>query len=191
MAAMTPIEIMSRCTPVPLPHFGEYFSNFKQSAFRLECLPQYRVESERDAVDNFKAGKARPADFNSDWVQILTDARSRKAKIGRVRLLPQRPTDYIHFEYEWGYRQHADLGEEIRVIDPRNLGQLSGFSLMLDYWLFDSSSGFLMIYDYTGQFMGVMKSDAAVSELLHTQSRQLLAASSDLSFLSEYLRGLD
>lgn len=154
---MNPIEVFGRATKASLSDFGQCFLTFSNTAFRFECLPEYRVSSEVPAIDRYRSGRSRPEDFNSDWSEILVSAKKRDAVIERVRLLPVPMTEYFKFEYAWGYKYNSALGEKIGIINPSETDITSKLGIFLDFWLFDSKKVFLMSYDYIGRFLGVLE----------------------------------
>lgn len=188
MSAMNPLEVMASSRVCPLEEFGAAFEGFRLEAFRLECLPTYSVDEERDALSLFRRKQPRPASLNSEWLEILDSVRKRNAIVRRIRLLPQIPSEYIHFEYEWGYRVSALHGEEIRGLRVTE-DLIAKFPVLIDFWLFDSRTAFLMLYDFAGRFLGVLQVNDSDVPAFVAQAQQLLAASDDLSQIERYLEG--
>src|ERR1700674_4558028 len=183
---MNPMEIMADAEKCTLPEFGLNFQSFKEEAFRLECLPIYRVNSETTAIQQFERGEPKPVPFNQDWIDILESAKSRGATISRIRLLPRPITSYVKFEYSWGYLPQQNLGEEVRAIDLHRIDVLASATLVIDHWIFDRSNAFLMVYDFMGQFMGVLKAGTATTQLLVKQASHFRTVSQPLSEFELY-----
>jgi len=170
------MDVWAAAEKIPLPQFGSRFNNF-EVAFRLECLPEYRVTGEADAIKRFRENPAnRPPDFNDDWISTLKAAQRRAAVVRRVRVLPEVPNEYLRFEFEWGYRTNAAFGEDIRYLEQKELIR-STLPCAIDYWLFDARDAFLMVYDSIGQFLGVVKADLAATNLLSKAASDLYAKS--------------
>jgi hypothetical protein len=154
--AMSPMEIVGSAEVSALSDFGACFETFRVEAFRFECLPEYFVDEEADAFRAYVAGQDRPANLNIEWINLLQAAKTRGAQVKRVRLLPRPKTEYVKFEYYWGYKPQREFGEEIRLVEPTILKEINNLPLAMDYWLFDRNVGFLMIYDLAGRFLGVL-----------------------------------
>ncbi|MER9338082.1 hypothetical protein NKJ06_29655 [Mesorhizobium sp. M0293] len=166
---------------VSLEDFGAYFENFKQSAFRLEMLPEYDVEEEVEALAAFHAGRPTPDGFNSEWHAIVTSAAERGAKLSRIRCYKE-VSDYLKFEIERGYPGNIKLGETIRYVptaEARSVSETLGLTFLLDFWMFDGSVVFLMHYDCFGRFLGVRQTDESLVPAFITLSERLVAASSE------------
>jgi len=123
--------------------FGHLFSDFEQFAYRLETLPEYRIAGEVERRAKFAAG-APPEP--SPWVKTVAAATAAGRTVQRVRLVPEL-TDYLRFEFTWGYPFSSEAGERISVLEP---AQVTDVDLPGDYWLFDGKYVVLMHYDEEG-----------------------------------------
>ncbi|MER8995554.1 DUF6879 family protein [Mesorhizobium sp. M0678] len=163
-----------------LEDFGAHFESFKQSAFRLELLPKYEVEEEVEALVAFHEGLPAPQGFNSEWHAVIASAAGRGAKLSRIRCYNEI-TDYLKFEVERGYPENIRLGENVRyctTTEALSVSQTLGLTFLLDFWMFDGSVVFLMLYDSFGRFLGVRQADEALVPVFFALSERLLAASS-------------
>lgn len=156
---MNSIDFFYSLRPHPLPDFGKHFSSCKKSAFRLELLSIYTVPEEEKAIALYLAGDPEPpADFNKEWIDILERANRDSVKFSRVRVIDGPLTDYIRFEFDWGYRKNIKFGEDIRFLMRDKIGPFqTPVPVLKDFWLFDDQDCFLMEYDYYGRFLGVTK----------------------------------
>ena len=185
---MDPMDAFASSQKLSLEEFGQHFETFRSRAFRFECLPIYRVASEKGAFINFSRGeKNPPSDFNENWIEILKKVSSRRAEIQRVRLLTSTPTEYIRFECEWGYKRQTKYGEKILFLEENTFKKINNFSITIDYWLFDEDIAYYMIYDFVGQFMGVLKANNLWTTKLREQATRLVTFAKDISFLDAYL----
>jgi len=179
---MIPYELFHRCTVGSLEEFGAEFSTCAR-AFRLELLDTYTEDTETRFFRLYEAGQTEcPEEFNSDWLNTLAAAKSRGAEFRRVRFLSTSPlTPYIEFELDWGYRRNIAAGEQIRAISNVTLDKLVGLTGMaVDFWLFDESRCYLVMYVSVGRFLGVVRTlnkDVALfveaSDLAWKESEQL------------------
>jgi len=133
--------------------FSGLFSSFGASAFRLETLPAYRVESEADELALFLQGKPLPPDGNEAWAQIVTKAVAAGKRMQRVHVVPRRLTPYLRFEIEWGYLYSAEAGEEILLLTHDTPGDLFGTWPLHDFWVFDDHVFVRMHYAEDGRFL--------------------------------------
>jgi hypothetical protein len=128
---------------------GQLFESFTVSAFRLECLPHYRVPQDVEWLQAFREGKPRPPERDArPWLQTVRDAKSRGARMQRVRMVETPLTAYQRFQFSWGYQENEGAGEEISILDHRPDGLL-----VVDFWLFDNTTAVVLEYDDAGRFL--------------------------------------
>lgn len=151
------IEAFESLEQVQLGEFGSYFSSFRKEAFRFEMLPVYDVPQEKEYIKKFQNGISCPADFNSDWLNLIKEAQVRGSHFTRVRFVPlQHITPYLQFEINWGYKRSSATGESIFILNDKTLDPYSQVVPILnDFWLFDQAECFIMYYDQVGRFLGV------------------------------------
>jgi len=180
---MQAYEAFPLLQPVPLSTFGEAFDKFASNAFRLECLPIYTVEEEHSFFLEYKSiGKCSPA-FNSEWLDFLDVAKASGKTVHRSRVLPRSGDDktYFRFEVDCGYRRNLDHGEVVRFLEQEALEQAaSSVPFIVDFWLFDKKSVFVVHYDVRGVFLGASEMHSslipryvALGELLFNRSTAL------------------
>lgn len=124
----------------------------KQSAFRLETLPQYLVPQEAEDFADWKAGKpilTRTPQNNEGIARLQKDAE-RGFQRYRVHILDQPFTAYLGFEL-YLYLDSVAVGSEIYVADRDIDPSLS--ELREDFWLYDDEIAVRMIYDNEGHFL--------------------------------------
>src|SRR5688500_481994 len=75
-----------------LQEFGRAFWDFRRSAFRLETLPQYLVDSEKEPFAEFLAGRPLPPPEaeNAEWRDIVATNVAAGKTMQRIHVLPQR-----------------------------------------------------------------------------------------------------
>jgi hypothetical protein len=136
------------------------FENYQEEAFRLEILPQYKVEGEWEAFLEYKAtGKILPDPEFESFVRDVSQKINSGAKHVRCRVLDNPLTDYEKFEIETGYKPLRDAGAEVLQIAREQFDTLlskvssPGFSPM-DFWLFDNKTLVIMTYDKGGEWKG-------------------------------------
>ena len=131
------------------PDLGKLFETFTRSAFRLECLPEYRVPQDTEWLKRFRAGEPRPQERDSrPWLQTVRNAKARGARMQRVRMVSSPLTEYQRFQFSWGYRENEGAGEETFILDDEPPGLLR-----VDFWLFDDALAVVLEYDDEGHFL--------------------------------------
>jgi hypothetical protein len=139
--------------------FGALFESFQASAFRLETLTEYRVESEAAQLELFLQGKPLPPESSAqaEWRRLVSSAVRGGRPMRRVHVVPRRLTPYLRYEIEWGYLYNAEAGEQIMLLVHDRPGQLFGTWPIDDFWLFDDGTTTCacvrMRYDAAGHFL--------------------------------------
>jgi len=127
--------------------WAAYFRDFTVSAFRLETLSAYNVDDEFDEYQRFLAGERPPADLYYGWLDTVAGHAAAGRSMQRVRVVSRPLSDYVRYEFEWGYEFNVKAGEDIRILDVTNRDvELPD----LDFWMFDSTAVVHMNYDETG-----------------------------------------
>jgi hypothetical protein len=125
-----------------------------KSAFRLEALDHYEVESDGDDFARFKAGEAEPDwERKNPWLEVLRSEKEAGILEHRVRVLRTPLNDYVRFECEWGYVPNSEAGEEIHVLDLAERA-LPPEVVDHDFWLIDDKYPLRMHYAENGEFIG-------------------------------------
>lgn len=124
----------------------------KESAFRLETLPQYLVPQEAESFADWKAGKPMPVrtPANHEGLARLKRDAARGFRRYRVHILDQPLTAYLRFEL-YLYLDSVAVGSEVYVADRDIHPDLA--ELHEDFWLYDDEIGVRMFYDDEGHFL--------------------------------------
>ncbi|NRQ35532.1 hypothetical protein HII36_27415 [Nonomuraea sp. NN258] len=133
--------------------FGKLFDTFDREAFRLETLDYYDAAGTRKGLPAFLAGEEEPEEFkNSPWVTTVSKAVQAGKRMYRVHVVTTPLTDYLRFEFAWGYRRNAKAGEEFYILNlaERDVPGLPDH----DFWLFDERTVVRMEYDEHGAYLG-------------------------------------
>ena len=173
----------------PLP---DLFETFQREAFRVESLPEYRIEGngEYAQFQSYLDGGLQPdPSINAEWYESVSAWRGIGKSIVRVRVIPEHPSPYVDFEIDWFYPHSVSAGEDIFVISEALFR--SELSLPLhDFWIFDSSQVGIMEYAPDGSFLCGANPKYPIQEYLNVQAK-LLGLSTPLRlYLSRKRRGL-
>lgn len=152
-----------------------YLGGFRRSAFRLELLPQYLVEPEREPFSAFLAGQPMPEGHNADWHATIRAHVAAGRMMQRVHVVMPPLTDYLRFEFEWAYAGNSAAGEDTRILD---LSRSTDPGLPdFDFWLFDESTVVAMLYESDGTQIGrELLQDADPAEFIRYRDLALAAA---------------
>lgn len=132
-------------------HYGPYAAH---TAFRLELLPAYAVDSDGDDYRRWLAGEGEPTwERKSAWLQVLRDERAAGLHSSRVRVMSEHPTDYERYASEWGYLLNGEAGEDIRVWHLAD-HPLPDDIVRHDFWIVGDDQVVVMHYDRHGRFEG-------------------------------------
>lgn len=124
--------------------WSRYFRDFASSAFRLELHQIYTMPGEADELRRFHAGELPPADYHYGWLDRMAEARQAGKTVRRVRVVRRPLTEYIRYEFAWGFVYNVEAGEDIRVLD---LTDQPGPDLPdHDFWLFDDTTVVKLLY---------------------------------------------
>ena len=123
------------------------FETFLQEAFRLEALPHYIVDNEKEAFGRFKQSGELTHQSDSEWTSLVEASIASGKSMKRLRLLSNELTPYEQFELV-AYTG-IDAGEDIRV----NARSLYEDKYLYDFWFFDNEFITQMNYGVDGVYI--------------------------------------
>lgn len=133
----------------------EVFDQFKRSAFRLELLPAYSVDSDGADYQRWVAGEPEPTwERKNPWLAELREDTAAGRLHSRVKVMSTQPTDYERYAAEWGYELNAQAGEDIGILDLATRRLPEELEGLHDFWIFDSATVLVMHYDHDGRLLG-------------------------------------
>lgn len=128
--------------------------HFTRSAFRLETLDRYTVDSDQGNVERYLTGQPGPSwAEGGDWFDQLAAERAAGKRRYRVRVWTSPIGPYLRYEAEWGYLYTSKAGEEIYVLDLAETARPSGL-LEEDFFVIDDRRVLRMHYDDQGRLLG-------------------------------------
>jgi hypothetical protein len=138
--------------------------HFTRTAFRLEVLPQYMVDSDQGNVAAYLAGAPGPSwAHGGPWFDQLRQERAEGKRRYRVRILTPPLSDYLRYECEWGYAYTTVAGDEVNILDTAE-SPLPAVDLVdHDWWLIDDQHVLRMHYDADGRFTAAEPLPAAAA----------------------------
>ncbi len=149
------------------------WESFTKSAFRLESLPEYRVNYEDSDFADYLAGKEVDVTKNTEmikWCNLVKSKVAIGASMDRARIVCNPSTDYLRFEMSHAYVMKTEAGEVIRLIseddfdltcDDEELDVIFNRWGAIDFWLLDEEHLLIMDYDDDGTFLGINESKDA------------------------------
>lgn len=129
------------------------FDTFEHSAFRLETLPQYLVDSETERLRRYKAGEPfHLEDSTREWLEFMRREIDGGKRWHKVHVLASPLSEYLRFECEWGYATSTQYGQEVGILDTTEIEKPAEV-LDHDFWIFDDKRVVLLRYDEEGHFL--------------------------------------
>jgi hypothetical protein len=139
-------------------HFVEHPEPAGRTAFRLETLDLYDVNSNGDDVERYVAGEPEPSARSMPWLAQFRAEKKRGLYRSRVHVLTPPLTDYLRFECEWGYVFNVEAGEDVQILDtsetPLEPEVAALFADTRDFWMINDDLVVQMHYDDGGRFVG-------------------------------------
>jgi len=134
------------------------FETFTKTAFRLEALPQYIVDNEKEVFAKFRSSGELSKNPDSKWAKIVKFNIESGKSMKRLRLLSDELTTYEQFEL-LSY-PGIGLGEEIRV----NARSSYKDKYLYDFWFFDNEYITQMHYGVDGTYINNVTRKASDEE---------------------------
>lgn len=137
------------------------FNAARRSIFRLQTLPSYAVDEEREAFDQFLAGMPLPKNPEADpWLQSIQAKVEAGVRVTNLHVIPDQLTPYLRFAIDWSYVYRHRAGEQILFISAEDARRCSP-PVSQDFWLFDDRDVVVMRYDAEGNYLGADGVDVA------------------------------
>src|SRR5437868_7585515 len=129
--------------------------HFTRTAFRLEVLSQYTVDSDQGNVESYLGGDPEPSwAKGGPWFDHLAAERASGKRRYRVHIVEPPLSDYLRYECEWGYSYTVAAGEDVYVLDISETALPTRELIDHDWWLLDEEHVLRMHYDAEGRFLG-------------------------------------
>lgn len=137
-----------------LTALGHLMDRAQHSLFRLETLDHYDVGSDGNDFQRYLRGEDGPDMVRKGvWHKTLEGYRDRGVSVSRVHVVTQPLTDYLRYEFDWGYAYN--LGhEDIRILDVTQQPAPPELDGIGDFWLVDGREAAIMHYDTAGRYLG-------------------------------------
>jgi|SoiMetStandDraft_2_1073263.scaffolds.fasta_scaffold428894_2 uncharacterized protein DUF6879 len=141
-----------------MPDLSWWLQNFQRSAFRLECLPEYKVPQEEEWLAAFKRDGSLPdlTPENDSWLKLVRTHAQHGCSMRRVRIVSHPLTDYERFELAL-FSASVKAGEDIRIAGSSPVSTVAGEGRrtgLPDFWLFDDEVAIVLRYDREARFLG-------------------------------------
>ncbi|MFI6053467.1 DUF6879 family protein [Streptomyces violascens] len=120
---------------IPFNEITHLFSEFEQTAFRLETRRGYASDRQGQRFQAFMRGVLPQPEPNHPWKVNVREQTSRGARFSRVRIVDEPPTDGQRFLMA-AANGNVAAGEDIRIVTRSEAKRLRLPDF--DLWLFDS-----------------------------------------------------
>jgi len=143
-----------------MDELSRLFEEYRTEAFRLELLPQYKVEGEWENFEIFlSTGNIIQDNDLKEYLKDVDFKITAGAKHIRARVLENPPNSYQIFETQVGYIPSYKLGTELYFINRSDFEEVirtyfKDCSKIKDFWLFDNKDVVFFNYDNQGQWLG-------------------------------------
>ncbi len=139
------------------------FATFTKTAFRLEALPVYVVDNEKEAFEEFISSGKLSENSSSDWSRTVEENVSAGKSMRRLRLISDELT--LYEQYELLAYPGIKSGEEIRI----NSRSAHKGAYLYDFWFFDSEYITQMNYEADGTYINsdTRKANEKEKEMLY------------------------
>ncbi|MFI1887595.1 DUF6879 family protein [Streptomyces jumonjinensis] len=127
------------------------FDSFEREAFRLETLPAYSVEGEKEEYEEFLATGKLDLPEDDPWLLKVRAFGDSGRQIRRVHTVTRPLSDYLRYEFA-AYRYNVAAGEDVRILDLTDRDN-PGLPDQ-DFWMFDESRVVAMNYRADGTQIG-------------------------------------
>ena len=132
---------------------------------RVEALPFYDVGTDGGDYERYVRGQDGPdAARKAAWHKVLQSRLDSGIRTRRVHIVRAPLSDYLRFEFEWGYRPNAGY-EDIRILDVAEAGALASLARVGDFWVVDGTAAAVMAYDEAGRYLGFREATAGTLPL--------------------------
>ncbi|MFI5523809.1 DUF6879 family protein [Streptomyces platensis] len=139
-------------TLINLDEFGELFTTFEHSAWRLETRRGYASDRKDETYREFIETGTVAWDPEDEWCRNMRAQTSAGKRVGRVRIVDDPPTTGQLYLLD-NAKRNAATGE-----DMRNLWRADAERLQLpreDFWIFDSRFIALLHFDEADTLLNV------------------------------------
>ena len=126
--------------------FVDLFRTFDDTAFRLEVRESYY---EKEQLEQFLAGGPVDISYMNQWLPLMRELTGQGKRVERVRVVSHPFSDYTRYGL-WLSGENNAAGEDIRYLNRLDAAGLPNH----DYWLFDSSRLYLVLFDHDDQLLG-------------------------------------
>ena len=151
------------------PAFDALFDQYMHDAFRLEMRDSYLgVAYEPEPFRRFMAGEPDDGDWLRDWTYGVRRRVIEGKSMARVRVVTVPLGDYARFSLEVCQRFNNPAGEDIRYLSRDQAADLPAH----DFWLFDSTSLYVLHYDDSDDLVGAELVDDSTEVARHVAWRE-------------------
>jgi hypothetical protein len=129
---------------------------------RVQTLSRYDVSSDQGNYQRFLNGETKPlTPFLQDWYRELREGAAVGQIWRNVHVVDLPLTDYLRYQFEWGYVANSEAGQLIRILDTEAHPEAELFFGPGDFYVFEGAEILHMRYDEEARFVGGAGSGAS------------------------------
>lgn len=169
---------------------GELIDTANHSLFRLEVREHYDVGSDGGDFQRYISGDPGPdPERKATWHKVLQADLDRGITTSRVHVVRSPLSDYLRYEFEWGYAHNLDY-ERIGILDLAEQPLPPELEGIGDFWLMDGQRAAVMHYDTAGRYLGFEAAQGRrVARYAYARDAALRAAVPFESYMSAHRIG--
>lgn len=160
---------------ISMEEFDRLFSEFRQSAFRLETMNRYDVDIEMPVVEAYLRGENPHPDETplKDWFDNQAKSVAEGKTWTRVHTIAGEVTPYLKYELGWAYHWTEVCGGDMHILQEADPARHFRDLPYEDFWLFDDKTVVVMYYDDQTRFLGADKITDPVSVDRYRRARDV------------------
>lgn len=97
--------------------YEQMWASVKRRVWRLEVQQVYKMPDESEEFEQFLRGEPLPNPYDYPWRDEVKKYVDQGIYVGRVHVVVPPITDYLRYQFEWGYAHTVPVGEEVGIID--------------------------------------------------------------------------
>lgn len=138
---------------------GDFLAaGFNHCAFRLQLHPEYG-DWDPEYLRWRRGDRTLNRDRSNGWTQLLRMEMRAGCRCARLKVISHAFTTYEQYLCSWQFEENFKAGEDIRILDSRDI-VFDRSELVDDFWILDDSKVICLEYDSRRRFRSSTSKDA-------------------------------
>lgn len=160
-----PDQLLSEVADLVVPNLSTWVADHHHTdLLRVQTLDFYGVASDGDDFHRYMAGAAEPATPGKQaWLKKLRDDANQGRIRRNVHVVREPLTDYLRYQFEWGYVYNVKAGQDVRVLAVEDTAAARHLFHVGDFNVVEHKDVARLRYGADGAFLGAVQvgADAA------------------------------